>query len=347
MHTKIYLSIFWLSNLLLPGLLTAATEAELPASLVNPGYHEQPAWFSQTFLDLSEDVAEAAAQNKQLMLYFYQDGCPYCAKLLRDNFADPAIARQIQQHFNVIALNIWGDREVTDLQQNSTTEKAYARQLQVHYTPTLITLDQAGQVALRLNGYVPPDQMRAALNYAIAKRTGTSPTPQPNKTKHNSAPLPPLAAALPHPLRLAHRTSQRPLLVIFGAHDCPTCRRLQQRLQQPTLATALTNFDVAQMNRWSEQSVQTPTGDTLSARAWADQLQLHMSPSLVFFDASGQPVFRVESDLESFHLHAVLDYVSSGAYRYQPSLQRFLQHRVETLEARGLQVELLDQPIQP
>ena len=62
-------------------------ESELASGLVNPGFHEQPAWFKHSFLDLKDDIWEAAAEQKRVILYFYQDGCPYCAKLLRENFA--------------------------------------------------------------------------------------------------------------------------------------------------------------------------------------------------------------------------------------------------------------------
>lgn len=316
----------------------AATETHLPSSLVNPGYHAQPDWFSQSFLDLPEDVAEASAEHKQLMLYFYQDGCPYCAKLLRDIFYEPTIAQQIQTQFNVIALNIWGDRAVTDLQQQITTEKVLARDWQVQYTPTIIMLTQTGQVALRLNGYQSPERFRLALRYA---RTQTSTVPSDTG---NPTPLPGFPAALPHPLHLAdnRRESYRPLMVIFSQHDCADCAKLLQRLEQPILAHALTNVDLVVLNRWSNETVQTPTGEQLTAKAWAEQIQIPFSPSVVLFDQQGTEVFRVESMLETFHIHAVLDYVISGAYRHQPSFQRFIQHRAETLQARGIQVELLE-----
>ncbi|EGW54888.1 thioredoxin SoxW [endosymbiont of Tevnia jerichonana (vent Tica)] len=61
----------------------AEGDSKLGAGLVNPGYHEKPDWFKQSFLDLQEDVEAAAGEGKRLLLYFHQDGCPYCAKLLR------------------------------------------------------------------------------------------------------------------------------------------------------------------------------------------------------------------------------------------------------------------------
>jgi thioredoxin-related protein len=133
----------------------------IPAAAEN-----EPAWFKESFLDMREDIAEAAKAGRRLMLYFHQDGCPYCAKLLRENFGDKAIADKTRKHFDVIALNLWGDREVTDLAGKTTTEKAFAKALRVQFTPTLIMFDEKGGTALRLNGYIPPHQFHAALDYA-------------------------------------------------------------------------------------------------------------------------------------------------------------------------------------
>ena len=63
---------------------------------------------------------------------------------------------------------------------------------------------------------------------------------------------------------------------------------------------------------------------------------------MLFFDASGAEVFRTEAYLRTFHVHGAIDYVVSGAYRWQPSFQRFLQHRTEMLAERGIEVDLLN-----
>ncbi|MEJ2644722.1 MAG: hypothetical protein P8180_07280 [Gammaproteobacteria bacterium] len=81
--------VAWFAMLVLWAAAAAAESSKeaLEGGLVNPGYHEQPSWFKTSFLDMREDVAEAAAEHKRLVLYFYQDGCPYCKKLLEVNFA--------------------------------------------------------------------------------------------------------------------------------------------------------------------------------------------------------------------------------------------------------------------
>ncbi|MCK5663443.1 MAG: thioredoxin fold domain-containing protein, partial [Thiotrichaceae bacterium] len=94
-------------------IVGAKTEGELSAGMVNPGHEEHPAWFKVSFLDLFEDIEDATDNNKRLMIYYYQDGCPYCKKLLEDNFGQRNIANKTQQYFDVVAINLWGDQEVT------------------------------------------------------------------------------------------------------------------------------------------------------------------------------------------------------------------------------------------
>ena len=129
---------------------------------------EPPAWFSESLLDLREDVAEAAAHNKRLLLYFGQDGCPYCKRLMEVNFRQAEIVRKTQQHFVALALNIWGDREVTWTDGTVTTEKQLAARLKIQFTPTILFLDERGNVALRLNGYYEPHAFELALDRAAA-----------------------------------------------------------------------------------------------------------------------------------------------------------------------------------
>lgn len=126
-----------------------------------------PAWFKISFLDLRDDLKEAAAANKRVMLYFGQNGCPYCKRLMEVNFRSPPIIAKTRANFEVIEINILGSREVTGADGSVTTEKAFARALKVAYTPTLVVLDERGGILARINGYYPPPAFSAALDYVI------------------------------------------------------------------------------------------------------------------------------------------------------------------------------------
>ena len=325
----------------------AAQSAALGEGMVNPGYQEKPDWFKSSFLDIREDLDEASEAGKRVLLYFYQDGCPYCAKLLNDNFGNRAIAEKTRSAFDVIAINMWGDRDVTDLSGQASTEKNFAAALRVQYTPTLLFLDEQGKVVLRINGYFAPHKFDLALDFVAGRHEKqtrfrdfyAAASPQPANTKLNE-----LGGTLGKPLRLDRRSdSGRPLLVMFEQGSCADCDDLHRDiLARPAVATALSNLDVAQLDLWSTEKLSTPDGRQMAARDWARELGIQYAPSLVFFDRQGAEVFRTEAYLRTFHIHGAIDYVATGAYRWQPSFQRFLQHRTESLAERGVSVELMD-----
>lgn len=326
----------------------AAPDGGLAQGLVNPGYEERPGWFKESFLDLREDLTEAKAANKRLLLYFYQDGCPYCAKLMREGFADQGIADLTRGAFDAIALNIWGDREVIDLDGQPTSEKVFAAGLKVKFTPTLLMLNEAGAVVLRIDGYFPPHRLRTALDYAAQRRDRQGQSFQDfylaADPKAASGKLHTEGGFLTSPLRLARPKTGlgRPLLVLFEQPTCTACDELHQDiLKREPVAWSLTAFDAAVVNAWSNETVQTPDGRELPLRDWSKELGIEYTPSLVFFDAQGQEVFRTAGYLKAFHIHGVLDYVATGAYLWQPRFQRFLEARRRAMEARGFEVDLM------
>lgn len=326
-----------------PAADAPATPALLPG-MVNPGWHEPPAWFKESFLDIRDDVAEAAKAGRRLMLYFYQDGCPYCAKLLRENLSDRAIADKTRKHFDVIAVNLWGDREVTDLAGKRTTEKEFARALRVQFTPTLLMLDEKGGTALRLNGYVPPHQFHVALDYAggrLEKKQAYTDylltrEPAPASGRLHEAPW-----LMKPPLDLSKRDG-KPLLVLFEQKVCAACDEMHaEGFTRPEVAALLQRFRAARVDIASNEAVKAPDGKQLAMREWARKLKVIYTPSFVFFDAAGREVFRVEGYLRPFHLASSLDYVASGAYRKQPEFQRFIEARAAARRAQGEKIELM------
>ena len=98
-------------------------------------YHQK--WFHESFLDLKEDLAEAKARGKRLVVFWEQKGCPYCKRTHEVNLRIPRIVKYISDHFLVIHLNIWGDKEVTDFDGEVTTEKKLAQKWAVRFTPTI------------------------------------------------------------------------------------------------------------------------------------------------------------------------------------------------------------------
>lgn len=330
--------------LVVVGQAWAANEEVLEQGMVNPGYVQKPEWFKASFLDLREDVAEAAAENKRVLLYFYQDGCPYCEKLINTNFAQRDIVAKTRENFDVIAINMWGDNTVTDLQGNEVSEKSFSVGLKVQFTPTLLFLDEQGRVALRINGYYPPHKFMAALDYVAGRQE------QKLTFREYLAKVDPAAARgklhiekgfLQPPYDLQRKAGDKPLLVLFEQKECPVCDEMHgeafRRLETRKLLAA---FDVALIDIWDKTPLTTPTGRRLPAAEWVRELQVQYAPSLVFFDVSGKEVFRTEAYLRPFHLQSAMDYVASGAYKTQTEFQRFVQDRADHMREQGIEVDL-------
>lgn len=145
-----------------------AAEPLLPR--LAPENYEHPAWFKDSFLHLAEDVAEAKKDGRYLILYFYQDGCPYCAKFLRENFEQSKIVKKTRKHFDIVAINIFGAREIVDIDGQALAEKAYAKKMRVSGTPTLAFFDTAARVALKMVGYPSPRKFDLAMDYIVAEQ---------------------------------------------------------------------------------------------------------------------------------------------------------------------------------
>jgi thioredoxin-related protein len=327
----------WLALLALAAACAARAQAPTPRAI------DIPPWFTETFLDLREDVREAAAAGKRVMLYFGQDGCPYCRELMVVNFSQRRIVDKARRGLVAIALNIWGDREVTWTDGAVASEKELARRLKVQFTPTLLFLDERGGVALRLNGYYPPHRFEAALDYvtqrlerktAFADFLRASPGEAASEKLHEQ----PFLMRPPYDLR---RAGAKPLAVLFETRSCAACDEMHREgFRRPEVLAQLARFDVARFALDSPAGLTTPGGAQLPASDWARELGIVYAPSIVFFDARGREVFRIEAYLRPFHLSGSFDYVASGAYTREPSFQRYLQERAKRMQARGEEVDL-------
>ncbi len=315
----------WLAVALLVSALGAR------AQLASPYAIDIPAWFTETFLDFPEDARDAAREGKRLMLYFGQDGCPYCKELMQTSFTQRAIVDKTRKHFVAIALNVWGDRETTWIDGRRMSEKELTRALRVQFTPTLIFLDAKSAVVARLNGFYPPHRFSAALDYAagIAGKGLRFEDYMQAATKEAASPkLHDEPFFLKLPVQLDRK---KPVALVFETPHCAGCDDLHRdAFKRPEVRKLLDRFDVYRLT----------LDDRRGAKAtWAGSLRVSYSPTIVLFDG-GREVFRVESYLRPFHLASALDYVASRAYRSEPSFQRYIQARADRMREHGQDVDL-------
>ncbi|EGW54265.1 thioredoxin [Candidatus Endoriftia persephone str. Guaymas] len=291
-----------------------------------------PDWFKHSFLDLQEDLADVQQSGKQgLILYFGQQRCAYCKMLLQVNFGLSDITAYTRRHFEVVAINIWGIDEVTDLAGELLTERELAQRENTTFTPSLIFYDEEGHEALRLRGYYPPYQFRAALEYVADRHYQRESFPdylaradeathfEPGELNEESFFLPP-----PHNLDRSRFPGERPLAVFFEQGECHACDVLHgQPLREPAINRLFQRFDNVQLDINADTPIVIPDGRRSTAKQWAKELGLFYTPSLLFFDEQGNEIIRVDSVVRFYRLRNVANYINSRGYLSEPDYQRW------------------------
>ncbi|MGV6812704.1 MAG: thioredoxin family protein [Brevirhabdus sp.] len=128
--------------------LTAAAFAlalsALPGSafeMGEDGLHKTE-WMRNTFKDMSEDLEEANAEGKRLLIIWEQRGCIYCTKMHEEVFPVPEIEAILRDKFFVVQMNLFGDEEVTDFDGTTLPEKEMAARWGVVFTPTMMFMPE-------------------------------------------------------------------------------------------------------------------------------------------------------------------------------------------------------------
>ncbi|MGE3643117.1 MAG: thioredoxin family protein [Beijerinckiaceae bacterium] len=118
-----------------PSFAEDAVKVTKPVLSEDGMYHFD--WYMESFLDFSEDIATAREKGRRLAVIWSQKGCIYCKRMALEHFTDPQIVGYVRKNFDVVHMNLFGDREVTDLDGKKMSEKAFARLYGIRPTPTI------------------------------------------------------------------------------------------------------------------------------------------------------------------------------------------------------------------
>lgn len=294
---------------------------------------EHPAWFKHSFLDLRGDLAEAKRAGKLgVMLFLSTPRCSYCRAFLDFTFADPGIRRDLTKHFDVIGLQVIGDTEITDEHGKTWTMKQYVAAEKAYVTPTLIFLRHDGKRMLRIVGYYPPEKFRGVLDYLLGghyerEALGAFLARREPQSAAGSAIVrdPELFGAPPHTLDRRAAPGERPLLVLLERPGCTSCEQFHRKvLKDPAIRALIKKYEAIQLDVTDAKTmVVIPTGERLSAKQWAERLDLAYAPALVFFDEHGKEVYRLDSELLRGRTESSLQLVLEKGYLDEPQLQRW------------------------
>lgn len=337
MFKKILLSILIINTMFFVNL-----SASEKGKVTGGSYHEYPKWFKESFLDIGEDIEEAKEDDKHVILFLSLDFCPYCTKMLDDNFKEGAKNQEyIENNFDVIGINIKGSREIALNEDQSMTEKQYADFLKVMYTPTIIFLNQENEVVVRVNGYRSEQNFKLILDYVKNKEyKNIDLTAYLEKVKNKT-----FYTLTDNPMYknitdLSKITS--PLAVIFEDGSCTQCDYMYNTTyKNKDVQKEMGEFTVVRLDATSNEKIITPDGKTTTPMAWANDITLDYRPGILLFDEKKE-IARIDALLYSFHFKEMFRYVSGKHYQNYPTFLDYLGPRQQELIDAGVNIDLSD-----
>ena len=297
-----------------------------------------PDWFKASFLEIHNDAKEAGEAGKHLMLYMHLENCPYCKRMLDENFFSGKNKKFIQKHFDVIDINIRGSRSVEWGSGVLYNEKEVAQELKVYATPAILFLNGKGQIVYRTNGYRSPDALRNVLQYVTERQytkiTLANYVAQKRKVRYELK---------NHPAFEKMTDFSRydgPLAVTFEDPGCSDCAEFHKyTLQHPDVLKEMKGLKVVRLNAWSNETIIDPAGNKTTPRQWARSLKMDYRPGTVFFDG-GDEIARADGQLYHFHYKEMLRYAAKSLYFQYPTYLIYLAARQRELVNQGVDIDL-------
>ncbi len=304
--------------------------------------HEMPEWFKESFLDIAEDVEEAKEEDKHVILFMTLKFCPYCTKMLNDNFIEGAKNQKyIQENFDVIGINIKGQKELAINEDKSMTEKEFADYLKVQYTPTILFMNQKNEVVVRLNGYRSVENFKLVLDFVKNKEyKNMSLTDYLDKVKNKTF------YTLKENKLFKNITDlskiDGPLAVAFEDGSCTQCDYLHNTtLKNKDVQEELSKVTVVRFDAMSKEKIITPDGKETTPYDWSKEMILDYRPGFVLFDKKKE-IVRIDALLYSFHFKELVRYVSGGYYSKYPTFLDYLRPRQQELLDAGINIDISD-----
>ncbi len=348
-HPKVLAAIAMLAVVV---ALPARGDSDETGRLLGAKMSSHPDWFKESFLEIADDVEEAADAGKHVLLFLEMNGCPYCHKMLEENFDGAEYSDWLRERFDVIALNVRGDREVALDAETSLGEKALAEKLGVSYTPTVIFLSPDNRIVARVSGYRNPAEFKQVLEYVDAKAYASQSLTDYLDARRAEAQSAYSFRKQPN-IREATDIADLsgvagPLLLLFEDTACLACDALHDgHLAAPEVAETLNPFTVVRVDTLSDAEFIGVDGAPTTGRTLAKSLGVDYRPTLVLMDgpAGGQAeIARIEGMLYRYHFVGLLEYVGLGKYReYPDSPFDYIDAKTARLTAAGEDVSISDE----
>lgn len=106
------------------------------------------------------------------------------------------------------------------------------------------------------------------------------------------------------------------IIVYFGQSRCAYCEQFfEQNLKQADIKAYIQkHYDVIPIDIWGIEEITDTDGKRYSERTLSKKYQTNFTPSLLFYDHKGKPVFRLRGFYPPYKFRAALAYVTEAFY---------------------------------
>lgn len=330
----------WILLTSLPLLIVAHTmsSAAERGSIKGGVTHQAPAWFKESFLEIADDVEEAAEENKHVILFFQLNDCPYCDRMLEESFEAEPLTSYIRQHFDTIAINVRGDREIAFNEEISVTEKELSNILKVFGTPAIVFLDKENKTIARVDGYRAPQRFQTVLEYVASGAYQTR-----SLADYQSAQLARNVYQLRENPLFSDITDlssvDGPLMVIFEDSSCYDCNEFHDGiLAHAEVQKEISPFTIVRLDTDSDNTITDLYGNKTTAAKLAEEYEMLYRPGVLAFD-EGHLIRRIDSLFFPHHFKESMRYIAGGYYK-TIDYATYSQQRTEELLAAGVDIDL-------
>lgn len=250
-------------------------------------------FFAQTFGDLPEELADARESGKfGLMLFFEQEGCPYCERMMKTILNQPEVQDWYRERFVSIAVDINGDVELRDVDGITLPSKVFADHRRVKTTPTIsfidlsgaeiyrrVTMVSGGDEFLRMGEYVAGGHYTDTAWKDYVAQAGEARRPATVPLVHDFSEL-----------RATADASGLNLLLAVTREGCPYCAQLRREILAPMILGGEYSDRVLIRELMVEPDSPAVdfTGHDTSASAMAARYEVSITPTVILLSPAGR-----------------------------------------------------------
>jgi len=286
-------------------------------------------FFSQTFGDLPEELDQARRDGKVgMILFFEQDGCPYCRRMMQTVFNQRVVQDWFMERFVSFEIDIRGDVEIRDFDNVTLPSKVFAAQRRVDSTPVISFIDLQGTEVFRWSRAVSsPDAMLLMGRYVAEGRytdMNWDDYARGRQVSPVEAPQIPHVGNLKNEGEIAAR-QHKIMLVAVTREGCVYCARLRREVLRPMIVSGEYSDRVLIREMVMEPPVEMVdfSGESTTSSGIANRYGVSIAPTVLFLDGSGRtlrpPLVGINNaDMYGFYLDKAITEASAALDAARP-----------------------------